>query len=107
MTRLTIVACATALVLIPLAGIAQTAAEKGSASAQKSDLSDKGFGKRSVAATMTLTNRAGARTTRALQIDTLKKSGRGGRSSLNDPGLLPRRCGRHGAPVRCQGRGRR
>lgn len=77
MTRLTIVACATALVLILLAGIAQTAAEKGIAIAQKSDLSDKGFGKSSVAVTMTLTNRAGARTTRALQIDTLETSGRG------------------------------
>ncbi|WP_424965331.1 hypothetical protein [Dinoroseobacter sp. S375] len=43
MTRLAIVACATALVLIPLAGIAQTAAEKSPAIAQKRGLSDKGF----------------------------------------------------------------
>ncbi|WP_424972325.1 outer membrane lipoprotein-sorting protein [Dinoroseobacter sp. S76] len=77
MNRLMIVACATALALTPLTGGAQTAEEKGFAIAQKSDLSDKGFGRSSVDVTMTLTNRAGARTTRALQIDTLEKSGRG------------------------------
>lgn len=77
MNRLMIFACTTALAITPIASTAQTAQEKGFAIAQKSDLSDKGFGKSSVDVTMTLTNRAGARTTRELQINTLEKSGRG------------------------------
>lgn len=59
------------------AATSQSAAEKGFAIAQRSDLTDRGFAKSSVDVTMTLTNRAGARTTRALQIDTFEKSGRG------------------------------
>ncbi|MEX0310381.1 MAG: outer membrane lipoprotein-sorting protein [Tateyamaria sp.] len=77
MKHVSIFACAAALALSPIAALAQTAQEKGFAIAQKSDLSDKGFGKSSVQVTMTLTNRAGARTTREMQIDTLEKSGRG------------------------------
>ncbi|MEL6451675.1 MAG: outer membrane lipoprotein-sorting protein [Pseudomonadota bacterium] len=70
-------ALAAALALTPLTLGAQTPQEKGFAIAQKSDLSDQGFGQSSVQVTMTLTNRAGARTTRTMQIDTLEKSGRG------------------------------
>ena len=65
------------LALAPIGALAQSAAERGYAIAERSDLSDRGFGQSSVELTMTLTNRNGASTTRQLQIDTLEKSGRG------------------------------
>ncbi|MEO0401936.1 MAG: outer membrane lipoprotein-sorting protein [Pseudomonadota bacterium] len=77
MKHVPVLAFAAALALSPIALPAQTAQEKGFAVAQKSDLSDQGFGKSSVQVTMTLTNRAGAKTTRSMQIDTLEKAGRG------------------------------
>lgn len=77
MKLISTLATTAALALSPLVLTAQTAEERGFAIAQRSDLSDKGFGKSSVRVTMTLTNRAGAHTTREMQIDTLEKSGRG------------------------------
>ncbi|MEM6891625.1 MAG: outer membrane lipoprotein-sorting protein, partial [Pseudomonadota bacterium] len=69
---------AVASVLALSAGAAFANAEqRGFEIVQKSDLSDKGFGQSSVQLTMTLTNRAGAKTVREMQIDTLEKAGRG------------------------------
>lgn len=77
MKPMKILAFTAAMLVSTSVAMAQTAQEKGFAIAQKSDVSDRGFGQSSVAVKMTLTNQAGARTTRDLQIDTLEKSGRG------------------------------
>ncbi len=77
MTFLKSLSLASTLALAAVVASANTAAERGFEIAQRSDLSDKGFGASSVAVTMTLTNQAGARTVRELQIDTLEKAGRG------------------------------
>ena len=77
MKPMKILAVTAALMLSTSVAIAQSAQEKGFAIAQKSDLTDRGFGQSSVDVTMTLTNQAGARTTRKLQIDTFEKSGSG------------------------------
>ncbi len=68
---------ATTIAVASLADISYADTARGFAIAERSDLSDRGFGQSSVDVTMTLTNRSGASTTRALRIDTLEKSGRG------------------------------
>ena len=67
---------ASALALVATWAFAD-AEQRGFEIVQKSDLTDRGFGQSSVQVTMTLTNRAGARTVREMQIDTFEKSGRG------------------------------
>ncbi|MEM6482815.1 MAG: outer membrane lipoprotein-sorting protein [Pseudomonadota bacterium] len=66
-----------ALALTPLASSVTADTQRGFEIAQRSDLSDRGFAQSSVDVTMILTNRNGARTQRALRIDTLEKQGRG------------------------------
>ncbi|MEM6728124.1 MAG: outer membrane lipoprotein-sorting protein [Pseudomonadota bacterium] len=76
MTLLKTLTAASVLALAATGALAN-AEQRGFEIAQKSDLSDRGFGQSSVQVTMTLTNRAGARTVREMQIDTFEKSGRG------------------------------
>ena len=64
-------------VMFLASGMLASADQRGFDIAQKSDLSDKGFGQSSVDVKMTLTNRAGASTVREMQIDTLEKAGKG------------------------------
>ena len=77
MQHVKMITLASAIALAATVAWPQSAQERGFAIAQKSDLTDQGFGQSSVKVTMTLTNRSGARTTREMQIDTLEKSGRG------------------------------
>ena len=76
MTFLKSITLASALAFAATGALAN-AEQRGFEIAEKSDLSDRGFGQSSVSVKMTLTNRAGARTVRDLQIDTLEKAGRG------------------------------
>ncbi|MEM9897814.1 MAG: outer membrane lipoprotein-sorting protein [Pseudomonadota bacterium] len=65
------------VIALAATGAFGNAEQRGFDIVERSDLSDRGFGQSSVQVTMTLTNRAGARTVREMQINTLEKAGRG------------------------------
>ncbi len=65
------------VLLSSLATHAQSDQERGFAIAERSDLTDQGFGSSTVELTMTLSDPSGRTTTRELRIDTLEKEGEG------------------------------